>query len=80
MTDETWKGIIICSISPMQKWLPVIPLLYTLSSSADIISTLLAHGMVLGRYTTNKGGSPSNMVLAARISEGCTSLNCKAKK
>lgn len=80
MTDETWRGIIIRSIPPTPKWLPVIPSLYTLSSSADIISTLLAHGMVLGRYTSNKGGSPSNTVLAARTSEGCTNPNCKAKK
>ena len=80
MTDETWQGIIICSIPPTQKWLPVIPSLYTLSSSVDIISTLLAHGMILGRYTMNKGGNPSNTVLAARTSEGCTNPNCKAKK
>src|SRR6202522_2751124 len=38
MTDETWRGIIIRSIPPTQKWLPVIPSLYTMSSSADIIS------------------------------------------
>lgn len=80
MTDETWRGIIIRSIPPTQKWLPVIPSLYALSSSADIISTLLAHGMVLGRYTTNKGGSSSNTVLAARTSEACTNPDCKAKK
>ena len=80
MTDENWRGIIICSIPPTQKWLPVIPSLYTLSSSADIISTLLAHGMVLGRYITNKGGSSSNTVLAARTNELCTNPNCKAKK
>src|SRR5882757_9970262 len=50
MTDETWRGIIICSIPPTPKWLPVIPSLYTIPSSADIISTLVAHGMILGRY------------------------------
>jgi gag-polypeptide of LTR copia-type len=65
MTDETWQGIIIRSIPPIAKWLPVIPSLYMLSSSADIISTLLAHGMVLGRYVTNRGGNPSNTVLVA---------------
>ena len=47
MTDETWKGIIICSIPPMTKWLPVIPSLYAISSAADIFSTLIAHGMIL---------------------------------
>src|ERR1700678_1772201 len=36
--------------------------------------------MVLGRYTTNKGGSSSNTVLAARTNEPCTNPNCKAKK
>jgi GAG-pre-integrase domain len=80
MTDETWRGIIIRSIPPTAKWLPVIPSLYTLSSSADIISTLLAHGMVLGRYVTNRGGNPFNTVLVARTSNGCTNSNCKAKK
>jgi len=80
MTDETWRGIIIRSIPPTQKWLPVIPSLYALSSSADIISTLLAHGMILGKYTANKGGSSSNTVLAARTTEGCTNPECKAKK
>ena len=59
---------------------PSYPSLYMLSSSVDIISTLLAHGMILGRYTTNKGGNPSNTVLAAQTSEGCTNPNCKAKK
>lgn len=80
MADETWRGIIIRSIPPTAKWLPVIPSLYTLSSSADVISTLLAHGMILGRYTTNKGGNSSNTVLAARTFEPCTNPNCKAKK
>ena len=38
---------------------------------------LLAHGMILGRVTSMK---TSNMVLAARTTEGCTNPNCKAKK
>ena len=83
MDDETWRGIIIRSIPPTPKWLPVIPSLYAMSSSADIISTLLAHGMIIGRDVTNKvttGMSPSNTVLAARTTEGCTNPNCKAKK
>ena len=64
MNDETWWGIIIHSIPPTQKWLPVIPSLYTLSSSADVILTLLTHGMILGRNTSGKGTNSSNMVLA----------------
>src|SRR5271155_4719186 len=80
MTDETWCGIIIRSIPPTQKWLHVIPSLYTISSSADIISTLLAHGMVLERYTASKGGNSSNTVLAVWTNEGCMNPNCKVKK
>src|SRR6202522_4065472 len=80
MTDYAWRDIIIRSIPPTQKWLPVIPSLYTMSSSADIISTLLAHGMVLERYTASKGGNSSNTVLAVRTNEGCMNPNCKAKK
>ena len=75
MDDETWRGVIIRSIPPTDRWLPVIPLLYTMTSSADIISTLLVHGMILG--TTNS----SNTALVARTStERCTNPNCKAKK
>jgi len=37
MSDETWRGYIIRSIPPTAKWLPVIPSLYAMSSSADII-------------------------------------------
>jgi hypothetical protein len=78
MTEETWKGIIIRSIPPTPKWLPVIPSLYALSSSADIISTLLAHGMILGRDTSSKPSS--NTALAAHTAEGCTNPHCRAKK
>ena len=84
MSDETWRGIIIRSIPPTNKWLPVIPSLYSMTTSADIISTLLAHGMILGRGASNKvtsGGSSSNTALAARTTEGgCTNPKCKAKK
>ena len=64
MNDEAWQGIIIWLIPPMAKWLPVIPSLYTLSSSTDIISTLLAHGMIIGR-DAKASASSSNTVLAA---------------
>ena len=64
MSDETWRGIIIRSIPPSAKWLPVIPSLYSMSNAADIISTLLAHGMILGRgaLKVSAGGSSSNTV------------------
>jgi hypothetical protein len=81
MKDETWRGILIRSIPPTSRWLPVIPSLYTLSSSADIVSTILAHSMILdrgneGRPTTNS----SNTALAATATNPCGNPNCKAKK
>ena len=50
-----------------------------MSSSADIISTLFAHGMIVGR-DTKMNGSSSNTVLVAWTNEGCTNPNCEAKK
>jgi transposase InsO family protein len=81
MTDEAWRGVIIRSIPPTPKWLPVIPSLYAMTSAADIVSTLFAHGMIVGGETNTKTGtSASNTVLVARAIEGCTNPNCKAKK
>src|ERR1700678_2480146 len=82
MSDETWRGIIIRSIPPSLKWLPVIPSLYAMATAADIISTLLAHGMILGRGSgkVTTGATTSNTVLAAWTTEGCTNPNCKARK
>ena len=50
MTDETWRGILIWSIPPTLKWLPVIPSLYAMQSSADLISTLFAQCWEGGTY------------------------------
>lgn len=81
MGDETWRGIIIRSIPPTASWLPVIPSLYGLTSSADIVSMILAHGMTLDRRNQTKpSGTPSNTALAARLGAECTNPNCKAKK
>ena len=83
MSDEMWRGVIIRSIPPTSKWLPVIPALYQLATSVDIISTLLVHGMVLERGTpkvTTSGTGSSNTVLTAWVSEGCTNPQCKARK
>src|ERR1700678_23573 len=82
MSDETWRGIIIRSIPPTSKWLTVIPSLYSMSTAADIFSTLLAHGMLLGRGTgkATTSATTQNMALAARVTDGCTNPNCKAKK
>ena len=81
MTDETWKGIVIRLIPPTTKWLPVIPSFYAMTSTADIFSTLIAHGMILDRGTWNKltSGS-SNTALVVRSVDACTNPNCKAKK
>ena len=84
MTDETWRGIIIRSIPPTPKWLPVIPSLYSMSSAADIISTLFAHGMIIGRNAPPVSHThSSNTALAAsnQSADGpCTNPKCKAKK
>ncbi len=79
--DEAWRGIIIRSIPPTARWLPVIPSLYTLLTSADIISTLLAHGMILDQGNESKPTSnSSNTALVVRTNESCANPNCKAKK
>ena len=80
MTDETWRGIIIRSIPrSATKWLPVIPSLYTMTSSADVVSMLLTHGMMEDDGKPTPSGS-SSTALAVRTAEGCTNPNCKAKK
>jgi hypothetical protein len=67
MSEETWKGIIIRSIPPTAKWLPVIPSLYLMNSS-DIISTLIAHGLLLAREFHKEATTGA---LFAKITEGC---------
>ena len=83
MSDEAWRGIIIRSIPPTPKWLPVIPSLYSMTTATDIVSTLLAHGMILGRGTTMNSSSTA---LAAQCTHtnttnlgGCKNPDCKAK-
>jgi hypothetical protein len=54
-----------------------------MSFLADIILTLFAHGMIIGRDANTKGSTTvnsSNTVLAAKANDSCTNLNCKAKK
>ncbi len=81
MADEAWKGIIIWSIPPTTKWLPVIPSLYSMKTSADIFSTLVAHGMILDRGLRSKPMSGlSNTALIAKVVVECTNPNCKVKK
>ena len=83
MNNETWRGIIIWSIPPTPKWLPAIPLLYTMSSLADIMSTLLAHGIIIGKDTNNKVNATMNCsatILIAKTNDPCMNPNCKAKK
>jgi hypothetical protein len=81
MTEETWKGIILRSIPPTARWLPVIPSLYAMTSTADITSTLVVHGMILNRGVRNKPTSGSSTTaLAAGTVDSCTNPNCKVKK
>ena len=81
MADEMWRGIVIRSIPPTPKWLPVIPSLYGMTSTTDIFSTLIAHGMILDRGTRNKPTSgSSNVALVVKTMDVCTNPNCKAKK
>src|ERR1700678_1468923 len=80
MSDETWRGIIIRSIPPTAKWLPVIPSLYAMASSADIILTLFAHGMIIGRNAKTSTNSSNTVLVARTIGKGCTNPHCKAKK
>ena len=80
MSDETWRGIIIRSIPRTARWLPVIPSLCAMSSSADIISTLFAHGMIIGRNTKASSNSSNTVLVAQTTTEGCTNPNCKTKK
>ena len=51
-----------------------------MSSSADVVSTLLAHGMILGREIKPGNTSHLTTALAAQTKEGCTNPNHKAKK
>jgi len=82
MNDETWRGIVIRSIPPTTKWLPVIPSLYTMTTTADVFSTLIAHAMTLERIVGHKptSGSSTSTALAAKTFDACTNPNCKAKK
>jgi gag-polypeptide of LTR copia-type len=82
MTEETWKGIVIRSIPPTTKWLPVIPSLYAMTTTADVFSTLIAHEMVLDRGMRSKptSGTSTSTALVAKSSNPCANPNCKAKK
>ena len=84
MGDEACRGIIIRSIPPTAKWLPVIPSLYAMPASSDVISTLLVHGMILGRDTkpsTSTNSSSTALAATSRTVDGpgCTNPLCKAK-
>ena len=80
MSDAEWRGVIIRSLPTTPKWLPVIPSLYLMTTSGDIVSTLLSHGIILGRDSKSKTTTSTSTALAARATEGCTNPNCKAKK
>src|SRR6202522_1973792 len=80
MSDEAWRGVIIRSIPPTARWLSIIPSLCAMASSADIISTLLAYVMIIGRNTKTSASSLNTVLVARTIGKGCSNPNCKAKK
>ena len=80
LSDEAWRGVLIRSIPPTPKWLPLLPSLYSLPTSANIISTLLAHAMIDRGSSTKGSSSASGTALAAHTQKGCTNPGCKARK
>ena len=80
LSDEAWRGVLIWSIPPTPKWLPLLPSLYSLPTSANIISTLLAHAMIDRGSSTKGSSSASGTALAAHTQKGCTNPGCKARK
>ena len=49
-------------------------------SAPDIISTLFAHGMIVGGNKAATSENSLNTTLAAQTTESCKNPNCKAKK
>ncbi len=54
-------------LPPTVRWLPVISSLYTLTSSADIVSIILAHSMILNRGNEIEPTSSSNTALTGWV-------------
>ncbi|KAK0242140.1 hypothetical protein EDD85DRAFT_785306 [Armillaria nabsnona] len=76
LTDQEFKGIIICSIIPMDNWMPILPSLYQMATSSDIIFHLQTHAATL--RAAGKGPSLSQALGAPTTFCRCHNPDCKA--
>ncbi len=79
LTDQEFKGIIIRSIVPTDNWMPILPSLYQMATSSDIISHLQTHAATL--CAVGKGPSLSQALVAGAPTTpcGCHNPDCKAR-
>ncbi len=79
LTDQEFCGIIIRSILPTDNWMPILPSLYQMPMSSNIISHLQTHAATL--RATGKGPSASQALAAGSSAptHGCSNLDCKAQ-
>ncbi|KAK0227009.1 hypothetical protein EDD85DRAFT_958249 [Armillaria nabsnona] len=79
MSDQAFRGIIIRSILPTDNWMPILPSLYSLPTSTDIISHLQTHAATL--RAAGKGPMQSQALAAGSHtpSRGCGNPGCKAR-
>lgn len=76
LTDQEFKGIIIRSIIPTDNWMPILPSLYQMATSSDIISHLQTHAATL--RAAGKGPLSSQALAAGAPTRGCRNPDCKA--
>ncbi|SJL11311.1 uncharacterized protein ARMOST_14714 [Armillaria ostoyae] len=78
MSDQAFHGIIIRSILPTDNWMPILPSLYSLPTSTDIISHLQTHAATL--RAAGKGPTQSQALTAGSHTptRGCGNPGCKA--
>ncbi len=78
LSDQEFKGIIIRSIIPTDHWMPILPSLYQMPTSSDVISHLQTHAATL--HAAGKGPSQSQALAAgAPPTRGCRNPDCKAR-
>ncbi|KAK0221147.1 hypothetical protein EDD85DRAFT_960314 [Armillaria nabsnona] len=77
LSDQEFKGIIIRSIISTDHWMPILPSLYQMPTSSDVISHLQTHAGTL--RAMGKGPSQSQALAAgAPPTCGCRNPDCKA--
>ncbi|PBK72085.1 hypothetical protein ARMSODRAFT_1016071 [Armillaria solidipes] len=78
LTDQEFHGIIIRSILPTDNWMPILPSLYQMPTSSDIISHLQTHAATL--RAVGKGPSASQALAAGSSAptRRCSNPDCKA--